>query len=169
MQANKLFTDWTKLDDIKIEFDDGSDPQSAMRFVGTAEGGAKVTIMTSAYGFVPSSYTKNDYEMLSFNILGAWASYDAQLLFDEGYNCDRKCGLSLSVGGNRSPIEYAAMLRNKTTGEVFTVTGSSIEYNVIGGVHTNHLVIYYDRDDWLLRGDGKGYIKLTETPSEWEE
>lgn len=169
INANSLFTDWEKLDGVRINFDDESDPRGTIRLVGTPKSGPDVTFMTSAYGLLPSSYTKTYYEMLNFTIDGAWASYSAQLLFDEGYNCDGKCCLMLSVGGNRSPIEYTAMLRNKTTDETITVTGSSIAYSVTGGVHTTQLAIYYDRYDWPMRGDGKGYIKLVETPSEWEE
>lgn len=169
IKASELATDWEKVDDIKIEFDDESDPKSAIRLVGKTNSGTDVTLMSATHGFLPSNYTKTNYEMLSFSIDGAWASYDAQLLFDEDYNCDSKCCLSIAVDGNRSPIEYTAMLRNKITEETLTVKGSSIEYSVIGGLHAAQLTIYYDRDDWLLRGDGKGYIKLVETPSEWEE
>lgn len=171
INSNGLFTDWVELASIHIEYDDKSDPQGAIRLVGTPKStsGPDVTFMSSVYGLLPSSYTKTYYEMLNFTIDGAWASYSAQLLFDEGYNCASKCCLSLSIGGNRSPLEYTAVLLKKTTGETLTVKGSSSDYSVIGGLSASQLAIYYDRADWSLRGDGKGYIKLVETPSEWEE
>lgn len=157
-----IYTTWSA-ETVNLVLDDWTNPHSTWRL----KYGAK-TYWQAPYGLISSSsYPSSIYELVSIDHLYISGNYRGLLLYNVvngAYEADG-CMVTLASGGNRSSIRYEVTLRNKNTGDIITVTGSSIEYSVnkspVGG---NVMCLYLPESSFTSNGDMKGQIRMTETP-----
>lgn len=160
--SNRAFyTDWTSAA-VSLDVDDWTNPRSTWRLKYGSE-----TYWYATYGLLPSTYTDNDYELVSINHLYISANYSGQLLYDivnGKYEADGCC-VALSTSGSRSTISYDVTVMKKSTGEYIDVTGTSNSYSVNNSPYTgNTMALYLPDTSFSAKGDMKGQITMTETP-----
>lgn len=161
--SNRVFyTNWTSAA-VSLDVDDWTNPRSTWRLKYGTD-----TYWYATYGLLPSTYSANDYELVSINHLYISANYSGQLLYDivNGTYKANGCCVALSTSGTRSSISYDVTVKKKSTGEYIDVTGTSNSYSVNNSPYTgNTMALYLPDTSFSAKGDMKGQITMTETPS----
>lgn len=153
-----FYTDWLA-DGAVFSIDDPSNAGSTWRLkCGSTD------YMYATYGLLPSTYS--GYEFISMNQLWSFGNYKRFLLYDLINGKYEPVGSVLEIrnGGSRANISYDVTLRNPNTGDIVTVTGSSGSYST-NNSPTGVICVYQPYDTFTSRGDMKGQITMTETPS----
>ena len=116
-----------------------------------------------ANNVVPSNYS--GYEFISINQLWTFGNSKRFLLYDLISGKYEPVGsvLELGNGGNNASITYDVTLKHPSTGNIVTVTGSSISYTTQNSP-TGKMCLYQPYSTFGLNGDMKGQIVMTETP-----
>lgn len=122
--------------------------------------------MRAPYGLLPSTSYQN-YEFVKVNELKSSGNWNRFLLYElsDGKYVAVASALNLSRGGNQASIYYDVTLRNPTTGDIITVTGTSTQYNVDNSPRTTTMCLYQPFSTFAANGDMKGQIIMTETPA----
>lgn len=161
--SNRAFyTNWTSAA-VSLDVDDWSNPRSTWRLKYGND-----TYWYATYGLLPSTYSATNYELISIDHLYISANYSGQVLFaisNGKYEADGCC-VALSTSGTRSAISYEVTVRKIATGEDIVVTGTSNSYSVNNSPYTgNTMALYLPDTSFSAKGDMKGQITMTETPS----
>lgn len=161
MDNRVFYTAWTD-ESVSLDLDDWTDPGSRVYL----KYGNNVYMSMSR--LFPSAYTSSAYELVTIDSLYISGDFRGGLLYnivDGAYN-SAGCGVSLTDrSGNKAEIYYTATLKIKATGEIITVTGSTADYTVSNSAVNNAMVLYMTASSFPARGDMKGQIVMTETPS----
>lgn len=157
--SNKFYTEW--VDGLAtFSIDDPSNAHSTWRLKC-----GNLDYMRAPYGLLSATSYRN-YEFVSINELKSSGNWNRFLLYElsDGKYVPVGSALNLSRGGNQSSIYYDVTLRNPTTGDMITVTGTSSEYSVDNSPRTTTMCLYQPFSTFAANGDMKGQIVMTETP-----
>ena len=152
-----IYTDWVA-DGAVFSIDNPSRATSTWRLkCGSIE------YMSATYGLLPSTYS--GYEFISVNQLWTFGNWKRFLLYDivDGKYVAVGSALELGNGGNRASITYDVTVKHPSTGDIVTVTGSSISYTTTNSP-TGKMCLYQPYSTFAARGDLKGQVTMTETP-----
>lgn len=164
-----LITRWNKYP-AKIEFNDFEDPQGGWTIYAEKDAHTKIPAITSAFGVLPSSYTKTYYTLnsIEMRLSVGWMSI---MLYDDIYKPQDFAMMPrwFKDGENTasSYIKYRAELTSKSDGSIVSITGTSSDFTV-----NNNVFIRPDDGNLGLEstnGDRKGDVTIIETETEWEE
>lgn len=158
--SNKFYTEW--VDGLAtFSIDDPANAHSTWRLKC-----GDLAYMYAPSGLLPSTSYQN-FEFVTINELKSSGNRDRFLLyeFSDGKYVPVASALNLATGGGKSSIYYDVTIRNPTTGDIITVTGSSTQYNVNNSPKTTTMCLYQPFDTFASNGDMKGNVTMTETPS----
>lgn len=163
MRSGTMFTGW-ETTVANFEVADWENPRSRWQLTD-----GENVLWYATYGLLPSAYTKSKYRLAEIDYLYMVGNWYSQLLWDDGV--PSSTGIIISDNGSKPNIRYKATVTNIATGEPEVLTGTSTSYSYGRKNAVANALVYFDPGTGYpdVRGDCKGYIKLTETPSEWEE